>query len=179
MKSRTFRRTFACFAEKQISEVPKVALLLLALAVPAAAQRPIIQFLPFTSAFIPAADACGFDVLATPQAGRPNLGKVIAFANMEIYSGPIFATLKNLSTGKTIDVNISGPAHFNVSGNTFVAEGPAIFLDLLPKNLLTAAGLPPLPFFHGQVVFTLDDQGNITSIDKQTGKVEDVCELLQ
>jgi hypothetical protein len=41
------------------------------------------------------------------------------------------------------------------------------------------AGLPPLPFFHGQVVSTLDDQGNVTSIDQRTGKVEDVCELLQ
>ena len=179
MKSRTFRRAFAGFAEKQISEVFKGALLLLALAVPAAAQKPTIQLIPFTDpVFIPAADACGFDVLATPQAGRPNKGKVITFANMAIYSGPIFATLKNLSTGKTIDVNISGPGHFSFSGNTFVAAGPGIFLNLLPKNLLTAAGLPPLPFFHGQVVFTFDDQGNITSLDN-TGRVEDVCELLQ
>jgi len=39
MKSRTFRRTFALFAEKQITEAPKIALLLLVLAVPSAAQR--------------------------------------------------------------------------------------------------------------------------------------------
>jgi hypothetical protein len=178
MKSRTFRRTFAFFAEKQISEVFKVALLLLALAVPAAAQKPTIQLVPFTSAFVPAADACGFDVLATPQAGRPNKEREIQFANMVILAGPLFATLKNLSTGKTIDVNVSGPTHFNVSSNTLVVAGPGIGLEP-PGNLFKAAGLPPLPLTHGQLVFTLDDQGNITSIDKVTGTVEDVCELLQ
>jgi hypothetical protein len=179
MKSRTFRRTFAFFAEKQISEVFKVAVLLLALAVPAAAQKPTIQLVPFTSAFVPAADACGFDVLATPQAGRPNKAREIQFANMVILAGPLFVTLKNLSTGKTIDVNVSGPEHFNVSSNTLVVAGPSIGLEPPPGNLLRAAGLPPLPLAHGQLVFTLDDQGNITSIDKVTGTVEDVCELLQ
>ena len=42
MKSRTFRRTFALFAEKQITEAPKIALLLLVLALPAVAQKPTI-----------------------------------------------------------------------------------------------------------------------------------------
>ena len=100
MKSRTFRRTFALFAEKQISEVPKVALLLLTLALPAAALKPTIQLIPFTSALIPAADACGFDVLFTPQAGRPNRERLIQFANTSIIAGPLFVTAKNLSTGK-------------------------------------------------------------------------------
>jgi hypothetical protein len=176
MKSRTFRRMFALFAEKQITEVPKVALLLLALAVPAAAQKPTIQLVPFTSVFIPAADACGFDVLVTPQAGRPNKGRSIEFANMTIIAGPFFVTLKNLSTGKTIDLNISGPLHLSFSGTTAVSTGPSI---PLPANISTAAGLPPIPLIHGQVVFTMDDQGNVTSIQKVTGTVQDVCELLQ
>jgi hypothetical protein len=59
MKSRTFRRTFALFAEKQITEAPKIVLLLLALALPAVAQKPTIQLIPFTSFFVPAAAACG------------------------------------------------------------------------------------------------------------------------
>jgi hypothetical protein len=180
MKSRTFRRAFAGFAEKQISEVFKVALLLLALAVPAAAQKPIIQPLPFTDPiFIPAADACGFDVLATPQAGRPNKGKVILFADMRIFSGPIFVTLKNLSTGKTIDLNVSGPAHVSLSGNTVSIVGPSI--NLLPGlgDPLAYPDLSPLQLIHGQTVYTFDDQEKITSVDKVTGTVEDVCVLLQ
>src|SRR5207244_7823688 len=87
MKYRTFRRTFALFAEKQLSEAPKVALLLLALALPAVAQKPTITFTPFTSAFVPAADACGFDVLVTPQAGRPNKERMMQFSNTAIIAG--------------------------------------------------------------------------------------------
>jgi hypothetical protein len=179
MKSRTFRRTFALFAEKQISEVPKVALLLLALALPAAAQKPTIQLIPFTSVFVPAADACGFDLLVTPQAGRPNKERIIQFNNAAIIAGPLFVTLKNLSTGRTIDLNISGPSHqLTLSGNTtVVSTGPSI--QPLPADLLTAAGLPLLPLIHGQIVFTVDDQGNVTSIQKVTGTVQDVCQLLQ
>src|SRR5207249_7806428 len=64
-----------------ITEAPKIALLLLALAMPAVAQKPTIQLIPFTSFFVPAAAACGFDVLFTPQAGRPNKERLIQFAN--------------------------------------------------------------------------------------------------
>jgi hypothetical protein len=71
------------------------------------------------------------------------------------------------------------PGHFSLSGNTLVVTGPAIGLDPPPGNLLANAGLPPLLLTHGQLVFTLDDQGNITSIQKVTGTVQDVCELLQ
>ena len=179
MKSRTFRRTFALFAEKQISEAPKVALLLLTLALPALAQKPTIQLIPFTSAFVPAAAACGFDVLVTPQAGRPNKERLIQFNNTAIIAGPLFVTLKNLSTGKTIDVNISGPIRLSFSGTTtiVVSTGPSI--QPFPASVLTAAGLPPLPLIHGQIVFTVDDQGNVTSIQSVTGTVQDVCQLLQ
>ena len=179
MKYRTFRRMFALFAEKQISEAPKVALLLLTLALPALAQKPTIQLIPFTSAFVPAAAACGFDVLVTPQAGRPNKERLIQFNNTAIIAGPLFVTLKNLSTGKTIDVNISGPIRLSFSGTTtiVVSTGPSI--QPFPASVLTAAGLPPLPLIHGQIVFSVDDQGNVTSIQRVTGTVQDVCQLLQ
>ena len=180
MKSRTFRRTFA-FAERQISGVPKVALLLLALTLPAAAQKPSIQLMPFTSAFIPAADACGFDVLFTPQAGRPNRERLIQFANTAIVAGPLFVTLTNLKTGKTVNVNISGPIKIGVSTSgttsTDVGTGPSI-PGALPANVAAAAGLPLLPLFHGRAVFTIDAQGNLISVSV-TGTVEDVCQLLQ
>ena len=180
MKSRKFRRMFAGLAEKQVSEVFKVALLLLALAVPAAAQKPIIEPQPFTDPiFIPAADACGFDVLATPQARRPNKAKVILFANMRIFSGPIFVTLVNLSTGKTIDLNISGPAHVSLSGNTVSIVGPSINLLPGPGDILAYPDLSPLQLIHGQIVYTFDDQENLISVNKVTGTVEDVCVLLQ
>ena len=177
MKSRTFRRTFALFAEKQISDASKIALLLLALALPAVAEKPTIELMPFTSAFVPAAAACGFDVLATPQPGRPNKERVIQFNNAAIIAGPLFVTLKNLSTGKTINLNISGPTRIGFSGTTAQFLGP--FVIPLPADVATAAGLPLLSLTHGRVVVTLDQQGNISSIQSATGTVQDVCQLLQ
>ena len=157
----------------------KIALLLLALALPAVAEKPTIQLMPFTSAFVPAEAACGFDVLVTPHAGRPNKERLIQFNNTAIIAGPLFVTLKNLSTGKTIDVNISGPIRLSFSGTTttVVSTGPSI--QPFPASVLTAAGLPPLPLIHGQIVFTVDDQGNVTSVQRVTGTVQDVCQLLQ
>jgi hypothetical protein len=165
--------------EKQISDAPKVAVLLLALTLPAVAQKPTIQLMPFPGAFVPAAAACGFDVLVTPQAGRPNKARQIQFNNTAITAGPLFVTLKNLSTGKTIDVNISGPIRLSFSGTTTTALFTGPFIQPLPANVATAAGLPLLPLIHGQIVFTFDDHGNVTSIQSVTGTVQDVCQLLQ
>jgi hypothetical protein len=150
---------------------------LLVLALPTVAQKPTIQLFPFTSLFVPAADACGFDVLFTPEAGRPNTERLIQFANAAIIQGPLFVTITNLSTQKTINLNISGPGQFNITNNTFVGEGPSI-PGPLPANVAAAASVPLLPLFHGRVTYTLDASGNITSVSV-TGTVQDVCQLLQ
>jgi hypothetical protein len=168
-------RTLGCFVRRTV-----VVLGLLGAWLPAVAQKPVIQLIPFTSFFVSAADACGFDVLFTPQAGRPNGERLIQFANTTILTGPLFVTLTNLSTRKTVNVNISGPElfAFNASGTTtFVSLGPGI-PGALPASVATAAGLPLLPLMHGRAVFTIDAQGNITSVTF-TGQVQDVCQLLQ
>jgi len=161
---------------KYRSDALKVVLLLLALSMPALAQKPTIIISPFTPEVIPI-DICGFGILVTPQVGRPNLAKTIYFANSGISSGPVFITLENLTTKKTIDLNISGPGRYNFS-DTYVLLGPGIAIEALPPDLAAAAGLPELPLFHGRAVFKLDDLGNITSISF-TGKVEDVCQMMQ
>src|SRR2546425_1896789 len=178
MKSRTFRRTFALFAEKQITEAPKIALLLLALALPAVAQKPTIQLTPFTSFFVPAAAACGFDVLFTPQAGRPNRERLIQFANTAIIAGPLFVTITNLSTEKTINLNISGPTRISFSGTT-TAELLGPFINALPADVATAAGLPPLSLTYGRGGVTGDQQFKISSIQNVTGTQQNMCEVLQ
>jgi hypothetical protein len=66
-----------------------------------------------------------------------------------------------------------------------ISDAPKIALLLLalaPPAVAqkpTAAGLPLLSLTHGRVVVTLDQQGNITSIQSVTGTVQDVCQLLQ
>jgi hypothetical protein len=49
----------------------------------------------------------------------------------------------------------------------------------LPADVATAAGLPREFLLHGRIVFTLDEEGHVTSIESVTGTVEDVCQLLQ
>jgi hypothetical protein len=159
-----------------------VRTLLVLASLPALAQKPIIQLIPFPTAGIvePTASLCGFDILATPQAGRPNGPRIIQFANTAITAGPLFLTLKNLSSGKTVDVNVSGPSILNFSGTTttVVSMGPGILAPAPPASVTTAAGLPPVPLLHGRLVFTVDEQGNVASIQSFTGTAEDVCQLL-
>jgi hypothetical protein len=158
-----------------------VALLLLGLALPTLAQKPTIQLIPFTSVFVPAAAGCGFDLLVTPQAGRPNRERLIQFANSTIIAGPLFVTVKNLGTAKTITLNISGPQRTSFSGTTgtTTVEQSGAFVAPLPAGVAAAAGLPILPLIHGRIVFTLDQQGNVTAVQSVTGTVQDLCQLLQ
>jgi hypothetical protein len=167
--------------KETMKELRKVTTLLL-LALPAFSQKPAIQFIPLTTTVAPTAGVCGFDILVTPQPGRPNAERLILFANSAIIAGPQFVTLKNLSTGKTIDLNVSGPGVLTFSGITttlvFMGAGELIFHPL-PADVAAAAGLPRVFLLHGQLVTTLDQQGNIISIQSVNGTIQDLCQLLQ
>jgi hypothetical protein len=178
MKSKTFRRKFG---EKPTNQAPKVALLLVALALPALAiaDRPIITLAPFPAAgfVVPAGAACDFDVFVKPQEGKPNKERLIEFANTSILAGPLFVTLRNESTQKTVSINISGSNHVSISGATLTATGSSIWP--LGPDILTPAGLPLLPLFNGRLVLKIDQQGNVTAIASYTGApVQDVCQML-
>lgn len=155
-----------------------VALLLLAFAVLAAAQgKPIIQIQPLTPFVVLAANSgCGFDILVSPQAGRPNRERAIIFSNTQIIAGPLFVTFQNLTTNKTANVNISGPGTFTFSDNTFVLRGPSF--AVLPESVAQAAGLPRAALTNGNLTLTFDDQGNITSASLN-GTSQDTCSLLE
>jgi hypothetical protein len=163
---------------KPFSVASAVALLLLAFALLAAAQgKPIIQITPFTPFVVSAADnGCGFDILLTPQAGRPNRERTILFTNSVIIAGPLFVTFQNLTTNKTADVNISGPGTFTFSDNTFVLRGPSF--ATLPENVAQAAGLPRSALPNGNLVLTFDSAGNIISASL-AGTARDACSLLE
>ncbi len=163
---------------KRFSKTSKLTLFLLALVLPAVAEKPTIEALPFTSAFSPAAQGCGFDVLLTPEPGRPNGGRLILFTNSLIVQGPLFVTATNLGSGKTINLNVSGPSTISFTTNTTVMYGPGFIF--LSKNVAAAAGLPsPNLLLNGRTVLALDDQGNVTAVISVTGTVQDLCQLLQ
>jgi len=162
----------------------KLMMMFLAIALSALAEKPSIQITPWPAAGVlgPTASACGFDILATPQTGRPNKEKLILFGNTGIITGPLFLTLKNLTTGKTVDVNISGPGllTFSLDTTTLVVHGPSLgAFPPPPPDVARAAGLPLVPLSTGRVVMTVDEQNNVTSFQSVTGKVQDMCELLR
>lgn len=157
-----------------------IVFVLLALILPALAQKPTIQIIPFTNAFFPGAvTGCGFDVLATPQPGRPNGEKIIQFANSAAITGPLFLTLTNLSTGAHVDVSVSGPGQFTFSNDSVNNVLLGSFIQLVPPDVAAAAGLPAFQLIHGRLVLTSDAMGNITSIQSFSGKVQDACQLFQ
>jgi len=165
---------------KHYHHVSKVAfLLLLVLVLPAVAGKPIITISPVTPFVIPADGGCGtFDLYVAPEPGRPNGERLIEFTNAAIFQGPVFLTVKNLSTGNTINLNLSGPTMLSFANNTFTLTGPFITFGL-PANLAGPAGLPAVGFAHGRLVLGFDPlTGNVISLSF-TGSVQDVCKLLE
>ena len=160
---------------KQLVWVSTVALLLLALALPTLAAGPTITDNPLTPFTVPAALGCGtFDVFGAPEAGKPNGGRIITFANSAIAHGPVFVTLTNATTGTSTNLNISGPAKASFSNNTEVTEGPTLFIGF-PS--LAPANLQGLAFGTGRTVIQFDSSGKITSVTF-TGTAASVCPSL-
>jgi hypothetical protein len=162
---------------KHSSRVSKVVVFLLALALPAIAGKPYITVSPFVSYFIPASAGCGFDTAFVPEPGKPNGERIIEFANSEIIAGPLFAIATNLSTGKSINLNISGPGTltFTSTGLTASQKGPEV--GYLPANLAGPAGLPLVYVANGLAVYQYDSSGIVSASFK--GEAQDLCQMLQ
>lgn len=155
---------------------------LLALALPALADKPMITLVPatpFTISGGSANGACTFDVLVTPQPNRPNGTRMILFANAEFLVGPFFVTLTNLSDpAKTLSLNVSGPVMISFSANEETDQGP-VLVGGLPPDVAAAAGLPAVAVLTGRTVITFDPTtGNITSV-AHVGTVQDICQALE
>ena len=162
---------------KQLSRLAKLAFLLLALALPALAAGPIIVESPVPPFVIPAASGCGtFDVSGAPEVGKPN-SLAILFANSAIIAGPAFVTLTNVSTGKSINVNLSGADKIVYTTNSAMSmnQGLTLVFDL-PAN--APPDLQGVVVANGRIVSQLDNSGNLISVTF-TGTTQNVCQLLQ
>lgn len=154
----------------------------LALTLPALANKPTITEIPFTTPFTitggPANGACTFDVLVTPQPNRPNGERLILFANAAIIAGPLFVTFTNLSDpAKTLSLNVSGP-EVSFSANEVTLLGPG-FLSGFPPDVTAAASLPAVFFATGRTVITFDPITGIATSITHVGTVQDLCQALQ
>jgi hypothetical protein len=130
--------------------------------------KPTRSPVPFETAEFQAGEFCSFPVLlewpehkytAKTFPPEPN-GDVV-----EIQTGKAFARYTNLSTGKSITYNVSGPTRliFHPDGSlTVIAPGPQLFFDGI---------------HWGNIVGEFSPDGELTLI-KVTGRTENVCAAL-
>ena len=160
-----------------------LTLLLLLVPLPALAQKPTITMLypDGFSILAPTAPFCGFDMIDTPEPGKPLKEKIIQFANGgALVSGSLYVQLKNANTGQIINLSSSGPGKITVEpdGSTLIIGGGLSIWNFPPPPLAVtqAAGLPPVPYTKGRVTVVFDAAGNITSMNLH-GTAENLCSL--
>ncbi len=160
--------------------VTTLAASILAFVLPALAQQPVITEIPaepFTAVAGPS--TCPFDVRLAPEVGKPNAEKAIQFSNTTIVTGPLFLTLTNLSSGKSIALNVSGPGVDSFTGGIptqFRDMGPLLLFAVKPA-VAQAAGLPSMALINGLTVFNFSS-GDLASIT-YNGTVQNVCQMLE
>lgn len=164
----------------------RLAVFLTALALgtaPLFAGQPTIEYLDLPpNVSFTLTGACSFNIQEQLLA---NNEKIITFRNQagqitfQSITGVNKWRFTNLSTGKTIDINASGPGKFTVQpGSDLVlaqATGRNFFLITNPPS-----GIPHFALTTGLVVAELDPTTfNITHLISQQGTVQDICALLQ
>jgi hypothetical protein len=120
-----------------------------------------------------AGQSCSFPV-ASHFYGDKEILKTFSSGRV-LVTGRLRQTLTNLDSGKTIDLNISGPGHLveNADGtSTLVLLGrsdfPFFSTDLVSRGFLLTSG---------QMTLTLDASGNVIA-RTITGNVVDLCAAL-
>jgi hypothetical protein len=140
------------------------------------ADRPDKQPLPAESFTI--SGECAFDVQFEVLTNKEKLSTFydkdgdIRFLNI---TGALRVRFINLETGKSVDLNISGPLRIEPQpdGSTLITYLGAGGLFFPPNE----SDLPPIAFTHGPVVTQVDAEGNFSVISVK-GHVEDVCAML-
>jgi hypothetical protein len=141
-------------------------------------RTPIVILSPFILQDTRGNDPCGFqvqlDVLTNKEVVTTFVRKNgTSFIQV---TGALKVRLTNLSTGKSIDINISGPIRFvpNADGSvTQIGPGPQLFVF----DPGVAPDLPRLVLTSGRTVSMFDPEGNFSLLSVQ-GHVEDLCALL-
>src|SRR4051812_2425589 len=167
MKSQLFRILSVCF--------------LLACSLAAFAGRPTVQVVPAGAGILPSSvSGCGFEIGYTPSSNKEKLTTFFdqnGNVKFMLITGDRKLTLINLSTGKSMDLNISGPAHIqqNTDG-TFQVMGGGPAIGVFGPGV--APGLPTVAYTTGRLVVVTDQDLNPIQVLSATGTVKDVCSLL-
>ena len=143
----------------------------------AAANPPTKEPLP--AAPFTVTGKCDFDVLIEPLTNKEVLTTFFDKEGNErffLITGSLKERLTNLSTGKSVDLNISGPLQLipQPDGSQIVITLGAALYIFEPG---VAPNLPLLALIHGRTVAEFDAAGNFTLLSVR-GHVEDVCAAL-
>jgi len=139
------------------------------------------QLVPATPFTIPAG-FCGFKVRVTFSVGKEftKLLKASDGSTVTLVSGSLKTTLTNLSTGKAIDENVSGPGKITMhsDGSVTVAakghSGPQVLTPADAKRF----GLPTVSVTAGALTGLVAADGTITSLSLHGHVLVDVCSAL-
>jgi hypothetical protein len=149
------------------------------------AVRPTIQYIDFsgTAFTLPAsAGFCPFDIFEEPIGNKEKIATFYGQAGevkLQIISGVNKWRFTNVSTGKVVDFNASGPARFTVQpgSDTVLAEGGGVSFFYIPNP---PPGIPKLALTRGRIVAELDPTTFVvTNLISHHGTVQDICPMLQ
>jgi hypothetical protein len=144
----------------------------------AAADQPTRTEIPPTDPFVIGAQFCGFSVVMDNFAERE---KILDFGDHAIITGALKWRLTNLTNSRTVELNISGPIHAELTpdgmgavirheGRTLFSIGPRVAERVgIEKGLYLSTGL---------VVVEVDFAIGVTRITQVGGTWTDVCDLL-
>jgi len=145
---------------------------------PALARGPQWDFQPADPFTLPA-DYCGFEIGLSFPVDRA-YGKILKAADgTMLFTGSLTVSATNLSTGKTVTSNISGPetdTTFPDGSSTRSKRGLAGVV-LLPAEA-QRFGMPGLGVSAGAQTESFDANGNLTSFSLQGHVVLDTCAAL-
>jgi hypothetical protein len=99
------------------------------------------------------------------------------FSNGEVLvTGALTVDVTNLTTNRTIRLNVPGPGRISTDGSTVTATGPWLLFGE-PGDL--GEGSPAqVTYIAGRFEFTIGDDGNISEVSDIRGQTRDICAAL-
>ena len=152
---------------RKLAVVPPAAVAVLVVASTAWADPPTREPVPLEPFTFPAGQVCAFPLQVEPLRDKE---KVTTFSDGRMrLTGSFVARLTNTENGRSIVVNASGPGWLD----TNVSQGAGLVF-LFPGDV----GGPGAYLFHGRVVITFDDAGDIVALESSGQRSGNLCNAI-